>query len=114
GRGRVGGRHTFLGRGGHSLKAAQLAVRLRGAFGVELPLRAVFENPTVEGLARLIGQANQGDVAPPLKPRLAGAPPVVSFAQQRLWFLEQWDPGSPRYNVAAAAGRDRPPPAGRP
>ena len=104
----------FFALGGHSLLATQLMSRVRRAFGVEVPLRALFEEPTPAGLARRIDgivRAREGRPAPPLRPvpREPGLP--LSFAQQRLWFLYQMDPGSSSYNVPRAvrlAGELRP------
>ena len=96
---------NFFALGGHSLLATQIMSRIRGAFGVELPLPSIFEVPTVKGLARHIEKAIQSEVrlqAPPIvsEPRTDEMP--LSFAQQRLWFLDQFEPGSPFYNVSAA------------
>jgi amino acid adenylation domain-containing protein len=97
---RVGVRESFFELGGHSLMATQVASRVREAFGIELPLRAVFEAPTVEALALRIASERGGEISPPLSPGpLAGELPL-SFSQQRLWFLDQLEPGSPLYNVA--------------
>nr|WP_244172052.1 non-ribosomal peptide synthetase [Myxococcus virescens] len=102
---RVGIHSGFFELGGHSLLATQAISRIRGAFGVELPLRDLFEAPTVAALAERVDRwvrAGAGFAAPPLKPR-AGMTSVLplSFAQQRLWFLEQLAPGSAFYNVPA-------------
>ncbi|HEY2740246.1 MAG TPA: condensation domain-containing protein, partial [Thermoanaerobaculia bacterium] len=99
---RVGRDDDFFARGGHSLLATQLVSRVRSAFGVELPLRALFEQPTVGGLTRLIDElvrSGRGAGAPPLvrSPRETDLP--LSYAQQRLWFLHQMDPDSSAYNV---------------
>ncbi|NVJ07525.1 non-ribosomal peptide synthase/polyketide synthase, partial [Myxococcus sp. AM001] len=102
---RVGLDGDFFELGGHSLLATQLVSRVRESFQVELPLRDVFESPTVEKLALRLDHAQvRGSVrqAPPLKrAQRQGALPL-SFAQQRLWFLDQLEPGSAFYNVPVA------------
>jgi amino acid adenylation domain-containing protein len=95
---RVGVRDGFFALGGHSLLAAQMVARLRDALGVEIPLRAVFERPTVEAIAALRAAPAQAPLAP-LAQR-DGVP--LSPGQERLWFLHQLDPASPAYNVALA------------
>ena len=100
---RVGIFDNFFELGGQSVIAARLMARLREACQVELPLRALFERPTVAELAEHIEQASQSiqrPSAPPLLPvpRDGRALPL-SFAQQRLWFLDQLEPNSPLYNV---------------
>ncbi|MFP5285931.1 MAG: condensation domain-containing protein, partial [Thermoanaerobaculia bacterium] len=75
---------------------------VREVFGVELSLRALFEGPTVEALARKIATAGR-DVPPPLVPvPRDGGPLPLSFAQERLWFLDQLEPGTPTLNMPAA------------
>ena len=101
----VGVHDNFFELGGHSLLATRVAARLRESFDVELPLRYVFEEPTVAGLAARIADSLRGDAAPkapPLEPRLRGGMLPLSFAQQRLWFLSQLEPDSSAYNVATA------------
>jgi amino acid adenylation domain-containing protein/non-ribosomal peptide synthase protein (TIGR01720 family) len=101
----VGIHDNFFDLGGHSLLATRVAARLRESFDVELPLRHVFEEPTVAGLAsRIADSLRGGDApkAPPREPRRRGGPLPLSFAQQRLWFLSQLEPDSPAYNVATA------------
>ncbi len=100
----VGAKGDFFELGGHSLLATQLVSRVRGSFGVELALKDVFEAPTVEALAERLDGGSGGEAgvqAPPLErvPRDGALP--LSFAQQRLWFLDQLEPGSAFYNVPA-------------
>jgi amino acid adenylation domain-containing protein/FkbM family methyltransferase len=101
---RVGARDDFFALGGHSLLAARLVSRVREVFGVEMPLRAVFEHPTVAGQAAVLEELRR-DGAPPLPPvapaERGGALPL-SFAQERLWFLDRLHPGSAFYNVPSA------------
>src|SRR6185312_12305893 len=105
---RVGAHDDFFHLGGHSLLATQVVNRLRDLCRVELPLRALFEGPTVSGLA--------GRIERELRPGIAAAEAPVerlsergqlelSFAQQRLWFLEQLEgQGSGRHNMTVAVG----------
>ncbi|HEV7518404.1 MAG TPA: amino acid adenylation domain-containing protein, partial [Thermoanaerobaculia bacterium] len=85
----------FFHHGGHSLSAARLVSRVRAAFGCELPLRAVFEAPTVAALANRISEAlrDEATMLPPLVRAPRGRPLPLSFAQERLWFLDRLQPG---------------------
>ncbi|NPC87083.1 AMP-binding protein, partial [Pyxidicoccus fallax] len=98
---RVGLHDDFFELGGHSLLATQLVSRVRETFRVELPLRDVFESPTVETMARRMDAAGSLQ-APPLKRASRDRALPLSFAQQRLWFLDQLEPGSSFYNVPIA------------
>jgi len=96
---------SFFELGGHSLLATQVISRIRRVFHVELSLRTLFEEPTVAGLAVGIEMARRAEEEariPPILPVSRGQPIPLSFAQQRLWFIDQWEPGSPAYNVPAA------------
>ncbi len=103
GRGPVSVEDDFLGSGGHSLLAAQVVSRVRQLCGVELPLRALFEARTVRGLAEQVEAATgAGGAPPPIVAQPRGATAPLSFAQQRLWFLEQFQPGTALFNMPGA------------
>jgi SagB-type dehydrogenase family enzyme len=102
---RLGAQDDFLALGGHSLLALRVVSRVREVFGVELGLRALFEEPTVARIAAAIDLelASAGGVQPPpivVVPRQADLP--VSFAQQSLWPACQLALESPAYNIASA------------
>jgi amino acid adenylation domain-containing protein len=132
---RVGVCDNFFDLGGHSLSATQIASRARETFRVELPVRKIFEAPTVEGLAQALledqgeqiertaelllqvsslsdeetakeikGQLVQpveNDIEKKITPQVTKTAPL-SFAQQRLWFLDQYEPDNILYNIPAA------------
>jgi amino acid adenylation domain-containing protein len=102
---RVGVEDNFFELGGHSLLATQLVSRVREAFGVELPLRGLFEEPTPSALARKVESSIAGDPSAlePVTPAARDNDLELSFAQQRLWFLAQLEPDSAAYNIPAGA-----------
>ncbi len=104
---RVGVHQNFFALGGHSLLATQVVSRISSALGLELPLRSLFDAPSVAALAdavaKLRGSASLGSTdAIAVLPREAATALPMSFAQQRLWFIEQLEPGNPVYVVPAA------------
>ncbi len=88
------GRHDhFFELGGHSLLAVQLSSRIRQRLEVEVPLREIFEQPTLSGLAQRVRQL-QPSVPSAIVRADRGERVPLSWAQQRLWFLDQLDPGA--------------------
>ncbi len=100
---RVGVHDNFFALGGHSLLATQVISRVRRTFELELPLRIVFEKPTVAEMAEEIEKSNvDASDTPPLRRRESTDEIPLSFAQQRLWFLDQLEPGSALFNIPIA------------
>jgi amino acid adenylation domain-containing protein/non-ribosomal peptide synthase protein (TIGR01720 family) len=102
---RPGIHDNFFELGGHSLLAMQMLSRVRDAFQVEVALRNFFESPTVAGLAGHVEAAMRteaGTSAPPIRRVERRGEAALSFAQQRLWFLDHLEPGNPAYNISAA------------
>ncbi|MCP4662121.1 MAG: amino acid adenylation domain-containing protein, partial [bacterium] len=106
---RVSVNGNFFELGGHSLLATQVVSRMREVFGVEMPVQKLFEAPTVAALAAVIAadREDRERRPPPIRrlPRQGGVPSEaaqLSFAQQRLWFVDQFEPESPMYNLPSA------------
>ncbi|HJS23819.1 MAG TPA: amino acid adenylation domain-containing protein, partial [Pyrinomonadaceae bacterium] len=96
---------NFFELGGHSLLATQVISRVREAFKIELPLMKLFDQPTVAGFATAVEvelSKAAGLTAPPIVPVPRDEPLPLSFAQQRLWFIDQLQPGSAAYNTPTA------------
>jgi acyl carrier protein len=92
---------NFFDLGGHSLLATQVMSRVRAAFNIEITLPSFFKEPTIAGLAANVEAALQDkseSQIPPIRPVARSGELPLSFAQQRLWFLDQWEPSSPFYN----------------
>jgi amino acid adenylation domain-containing protein len=106
----VGLDDDFFALGGHSLLAGRLTVRLREALQVEVSVAALFENPTLTGFAAIVEAAlgkehGAGAAAPPIEPVPRGPRPArlpLSFAQERLWFLDRLEPGNAAYVIPLA------------
>jgi len=107
---RVGRHDNFFDLGGHSLLAISMASRCRSVFGLDIPVRVIFESPTIAELAEVIeiGLKSQGPGggkdAIPTRRSSALRPSVfpLSYQQEQLWFLDQFQPGSDFYNVPMA------------
>ncbi len=98
----VGINDNFFELGGHSLLATQIMSRLRDTFRVELPLRYLFEAPTVAGLAKQIERAMKAQESIEFSAIHRVSPRIdlpLSLAQERLWFLYQLEPENPAYNI---------------
>ncbi len=97
----IGNNDNFFDLGGHSLLATQVISRLRDAFKIEIPLSYLFESPTIAECAqRIEAKIRTGEKLEtlPIKPVSRSENLPLSFAQQRLWLLDQLDPGNHTYN----------------
>lgn len=100
---KVGPDEDFFLLGGHSLLATLVISRVRRLLKVDVPLRSLFEAHTVAGLVEKIRIAAGGYAAveEPIRPTSRETAPPLSFAQQRLWFLDQFRPGGDNFNILA-------------
>lgn len=106
---RIGRHENFFELGGHSLLFTQTLNRLRADFGVDIPLQALFDAPTIAEVAAVLRAATEaaakgegGPSVPALSSERDGSPLPASFAQWRLWFEDQLDPGRSMYNLPVA------------
>ncbi|PCK30321.1 non-ribosomal peptide synthetase, partial [Pseudoalteromonas piscicida] len=97
----VGIEDDFFVLGGHSLLAARVVSLIRKEMMLEIPLKAVFQNPTIVKLERFLANVSSSATKPALIKRSAVNPPV-SYAQQRLWFIDRFEGGSNQYNMVGA------------
>jgi len=101
----IGVDDNFFDLGGHSLLATQVVSRIRHSIQIDLPLKVLFEFPTVFQLAAHLEKQvreQQGHLRRPFTRQDAGEDPPLSSAQRRLWFLDQLNPGDPAYNIHIA------------
>lgn len=100
----VGINDDFFALGGHSLLLARIAARIYNVFAVELPLRALFEASTVAAMAEKIEAFRRAgeSMEDPIVVIARNASLPLSFAQERLWFFDQLEPGSAAYNIPRA------------
>ena len=108
---RVGMNENFFELGGHSLLATQVVARISDGLGVEIGLRRLFERPTVAGVAEAVaealeqqqreagGEGRSGEKMPGLVRVSREQSLPLSFAQERMWFIDQLEPGSATYNI---------------
>ncbi|NBM21127.1 non-ribosomal peptide synthetase, partial [Streptomyces sp. GC420] len=99
GRGPIGAHDHFFELGGHSLRAARMVSRLREVLGREVPLHLLFQHPVLADFARFLDGADRAAAGIPPLPE---GPAPLSFGQQRLWLLDQLQPGRPDYNMPTA------------
>jgi amino acid adenylation domain-containing protein/FkbM family methyltransferase len=102
--GQLSVRDNFFELGGHSLLATQVVSRIRKLFKQELPVRQLFQQPTIEAVAEWLRREAgvKGTAAPPMQAVVRSAGLPLSFAQQRLWFLNQLEPNNSFYNIPVA------------
>lgn len=106
----VGSGDDFFHLGGHSLMATRVTSRIRDAFGVDLPVRALFEHSTLADLSAVVERAKgtPGSEAPPIEPVSRSQPLPLSFSQRRLWFIDRLQPGGAVFNLPLGVRIDGP------
>ncbi len=96
---RIGVHDNFFALGGHSLLATQVVSRITGSIRADLPLREMFQSPTIAELAGRIGSATAGASGPPIVPVPREGEMLPSFTQEALWFLDQLERGRATYTI---------------
>lgn len=102
---RIGRSDDFFALGGHSLTALQVIARIRDGVHLELPLKELFDHPTLQSLAASIDRARAGGEAPRIASVVPGewrGPAPLSYAQERMWLIQSLDPANTAYNMGAA------------
>ncbi|MEU2060469.1 non-ribosomal peptide synthase/polyketide synthase [Streptomyces sp. NPDC013455] len=95
----VGADDDFFALGGDSILAVRVTSRLRAAFGTDVSPRLLFTHSTLSGLAAALGEPRDGAAADVIPAAAPDAPAPLSYAQQRLWFLDRFEPGSTEYTT---------------
>lgn len=101
----IGIHDNFFELGGHSLIATQVVSRIREKFAIELPLAALFSMPTISGLAKVVEKEQLKGLTPSvsyIRHVSKDQPLPLSFSQERLWFMDQMNPGNSYYNLSEA------------
>ncbi len=104
---RVGRQDDFFASGGHSLLALQVVARVRDVFRLELPLKTLFDAPTLESLSARIDQALASGAAARQSDEIVhlnwdGRPAPLSYSQERMWLIQTINPANTAYNMGAA------------
>lgn len=99
---RVGIRDSFFDLGGHSLLATRLVSHVRAALGVDLPIRVLFEAPRIADLAERLQDSSIPSAASTLRPWDRPERLPLSYAQQRLWFIDRMEGAGATYNIPLA------------
>jgi amino acid adenylation domain-containing protein len=95
---KIGVQHDFFKLGGHSLLATRLVARIRDTLNKELALKTLFDAPTIAGLATAL-DSSAANKRLPITARTEHDNAPLSASQQRLWILDQMQPGNPVYNI---------------
>jgi|GEM_PF-1375878 len=98
----LGAEDHFFHLGGHSLHVMQVMVRMKRDMGLDVPMDVLFEYPVFQAFYDVVKYQRQSSEGPPIRPRPEVARIPLSFAQERLWFMEQLSAGQAVYNIPAA------------